>query len=302
MEPTPRQTEVDRPYQPPRSDGRRSAVVVGVYALLLALAGGAYLWWQGRDGGASMKAPVAAPVAAADATSSPAPAEPAIQHPIADAASASAPALPPLGQSDDVVTRGLNELLGARPVLAMLQTDAFVRRVVATVDNLGRTHAAPRLWPVMPTPGKFSVRQVDGSESIAAANAARYTPFVGFVEGVDTKRAVALYVRLYPLFQQAYQELGYPKGYFNDRLVAVIDQLLATPEPVGPLAVQLTEVKGPIPSDRPWVRYEFADPALEALPAGSKMLLRMGPENARRLKAKLVELRGAIARAPARKP
>lgn len=306
MDPTPRQTEDDRPYQPPRSGGHRSAVVVGVYALLLALAGGAYLWWQGRDGAASTKAPgpVAAPVAAVDATSSPAPAEPAIQHPIADAASATAstPALPLLDQSDGVVTRGLNELLGARTVMAMLQTDAFVRRVVATVDNLGRAHAAPRLWPVMPTPGKFSVRQVDGSESIAAANAARYTPFVGFVEAVDTRRAVALYVRLYPLFQQAYQELGYPKGYFNDRLVAVIDQLLATPEPVGPLAVQLTEVKGPIPSDRPWVRYEFADPALEALPAGSKMLLRMGPENARRLKAKLTELRGAIARAPARKP
>ena len=61
-------------------------------------------------------------------------------------------------------------------------------------------------------------------------------------------------------------------------------------------------MKGPISSDRPWVRYEFADPALEALPAGSKMLLRMGPENARRLKAKLAELRSAIARAPARKP
>jgi hypothetical protein len=109
-------------------------------------------------------------------------------------------------------------------------------------------------------------------------------------------------MRLYPLFQQSYQELGYPRGYFNDRLVEVIDQLLATPEPVGPLAVHLTEVKGPITSDRPWVRYEFADPALQALPAGSKMLLRMGPDNARRLKAKLAELRAAITRAPAGKP
>jgi hypothetical protein len=302
MDPTPLQTEDRRPYQPPRSNTRRSVIVVAAYALLLALAGGAYLWWQGRQPGAP-SAP-STPVAVADAASDPVPAEPVIQHPIASIASAaaSAPALPSLDQSDTVVVRGLTALLGARSVSAMLQTDAFVRRVVATVDNLGRAHAAPRLWPVMPTGGKFSVRRVDDADVIAAANPARYAPFVNFVEAVDTPRAVALYVGLYPLFQQAYQELGYPKGYFNDRLVAVIDQLLATPEPVGPLAVHLTEVKGPISSDRPWVRYEFADPALEALPAGSKMLLRMGPENARRLKAKLTELRGAIARAPARKP
>ena len=79
-------------------------------------------------------------------------------------------------------------------------------------------------------------------------------------------------------------------------------ELLATPEPAGPLAVRLTEVKGPIESDRPWVRYEFADPALEALPAGSKMLLRMGSDHARVLKTKLTELRRAIAKAPAGKP
>ena len=305
MDPRPRQTEDSRPYQPPRSDGRRSAVVVGACAMLLALTGGGYLWWQGREPGASTRAPVpaVAPVAVADSASSAVPAAPVIQHPIESTASAaaSAPALPSLEQSDSVVARGLTELLGAKSVTAMLQTDAFVRRAAATLDNLGRVHAAPRLWPVIPTGGKFSVRRVDDAEFIAAANATRYAPFVSFVESVDAKRAAAWYVRLYPLFQQAYRELGYPNGYFNDRLVAVIDQLLATPEPVGPLAVHLTEVKGPIPSDRPWVRYEFADPALEALPAGSKMLLRMGPENARRLKAKLAELRGAIARAPAGK-
>jgi hypothetical protein len=36
---------------------------------------------------------------------------------------------------------------------------------------------------------------------------------------VDTRKAVALYVDLYPLFQGAYAELGYPNRYFNDRLI-----------------------------------------------------------------------------------
>jgi hypothetical protein len=301
LNPTSHQTEDRRPFQPPQRDGRRIALAVGgIGVLLLACAGAAYLWWPGRQ--VVARAPAPTPVAVVEAPSPAPPAEPVIRHPIEPAASAPMPSLPPLDKSDDAAARALTDLLGAKSVTAMLQTDAFVRRVVATLDNLGRAHAAPRLWPVMPTAGKFSTRQVDGAEFIAAANATRYAAFVGFVEAVDTRRAAALYMRLYPLFQQAYQELGYPRGYFNDRLVEVIDQLLATPEPVGPPAVHLTEVKGPIASDRPWVRYEFADPALQALPAGSKMLLRMGPDNARRLKAKLAELRAAIARAPAGKP
>jgi hypothetical protein len=93
--------------------------------------------------------------------------------------------------------------------------------------------------------------------------------------------------------------LGYPGKYFNDRLVQVIDQLLATPELAGPVQLVLTEVKGSVPTLRPWVRYEYADAALEARPAGQKMLMRMGTENARVLKAKLQEFRQLIGPRPA---
>lgn len=274
---------------------------VAASLLLLAAAVGAYLWWQGRASSPATPVAATAPVAAADSASAPPAPEPAIQYPI-DNAAATVPGLPPLDQADAAVASRLTALLGAKAVAAMLQTDAFVRRATASIDNLDRAHAAPRLWPVVPMAGKFSVQQAGDVQVIAAANAARYAPFVKLVDSVDAARAAAVYVSLYPLFQQAYKELGYPRGYFNDRLVAVIDRLLATPEPAGPLAVRLTEVKGPIESDRPWVRYEFVDPALEALPAGSKMLLRMGPDNARALKVKLAELRRAIAKAPAGKP
>lgn len=59
----------------------------------------------------------------------------------------------------------------------------------------------------------------------------------------------------------------------------------------------MTEVKGPIPSPRPWVRYEFVDPRLEGLADGQKILLRIGPEHATRLKAWLRALREALTRA-----
>ena len=104
---------------------------------------------------------------------------------------------------------------------------------------------------------------------------------------LDMQRVAAVYLRFYPLFQQAYQGLGYPNGYFNDRLVQVIDHLLATPQPAQPIALV-----------RPNVMYTYADPGLESRSAGQKLLIRMGPDNAAVIKAKLTELRAAITTAP----
>ena len=104
------------------------------------------------------------------------------------------------------------------------------------------------------------------------------------LETVDAKQLVDPYVRHYPLFQQAYRELGYPDGHFNDRLVEAIDSLLATPDPKGPLSVV-----------QPKIFYEFADRELEQLPAGQKLLLRMGRDNAALVKAKLREIRRLVA-------
>jgi Protein of unknown function (DUF3014) len=240
-------------------------------------------------------APPAEPVAPASAAS-----EPAIQYPIAAAsAPADQAALPALAGSDNYFSSGLNELLARKDVLTFLQLDGFARRVVSTVDNLARPHAAPMLWPVVPTPGRFTTAsESGGAATMATGNAARYTPFVRFVESIDTAQAVAFYARSYPLFQQAYEELGYPRRYFNDRLVAVIDHLLATPNAGATPRVRLTEVKGPMAASRPWVRYEFTDPQLESLSAGQKMLVRSGPDNQARLKAKLREVRQQLTGAP----
>ena len=144
-------------------------------------------------------------------------------------------------------------------------------------------------------PGKLQLLLAGDAELIAADNARRYEPFVGFVVSVEPARAAALYRRLYPLFRQAYAELGYPKGQFNDRLVEVIDHLLAAPEPKQPPSVKLVDVKGEVPSTRPWVRYEYTDPALESLSAGQKIMVRVGVTHERRLKAWLSGFRRAIA-------
>jgi hypothetical protein len=147
---------------------------------------------------------------------------------------------------------------------------------------------------VQPTPGRFSLDGQGDVRTIDADNGSRYTPYVLLLETVDLRQAAALYTRLYPQLQQAYEDIGFPKRYFNDRLVDVIDLLLATPETSGPLKVRLPAIVGPVQPARPWVLYEFEDPALQSLSSGQRILLRMGPVNERRVKARLAEFRRLV--------
>jgi hypothetical protein len=226
------------------------------------------------------------------------PRKPAIAHPVPDGAHHE---LPSLDQSDAYFGRVLRELAGRKGVASFLNLDGFARRFVATVNNLASDSATTTLWPVRETPGRFETEARGDGRVISPRNAARYAPFVTFVEGVDSQKAVAAYVAMYPLLQRAYDDLGEPTPYFNDRVVAVIDDLLATPDISEPLRVKHIEADGASPSATAARLYVYDDPSLERRTAGQKILLRAGPDNARRLKAKLTEVRALLASRPVRR-
>jgi hypothetical protein len=194
------------------------------------------------------------------------------------------------------VSAVLIEFLGRHAVQRFIQLEDFPRKFVATVDNLGRSHAPPMVWPINPTAGRFKVTQGREGSVISELNSLRYTPLVLLAEQMDIAQTVELYVRMYPLLQTSYEELGFPGRKFNDRLLQVIDQLLQTPPAGQTINVQLVEVKGSVPSMRPWVRFEFVDPAFESLSAGQKIMLRIGSDNQNRIKAWLSTLRNEILR------
>ncbi len=186
------------------------------------------------------------------------------------------------------------EWLG-KPALKFLMLPGLAHHVVATIDNLPRSHAAPRLWPLSPVGGKILLEEGAEGQQIAPANSTRYDAVVDFVTGIAPTQAASWYRQAYPVLQTTYEELGYPGQYFNDRLVEVIDHLLLTPEPAGPLAVTLVQVQGQIAPQQPWLRYEYADPQLQSLSAGQKILLRLGAEHRQRLKTYLQDVRAQVA-------
>jgi hypothetical protein len=244
----------------------------------LALAGlGTYFYFQRKDAALEQQQEVQVQEPGADAGA------PAIENPMPEPEPAAGP-LPKLKESDPAVRESLVGVFGEPTVAQYLAPQEIVRRFVVTVDNLPRKKVAVDLRPVKVIPGEFVASGGADSIVLDEKNYARYAPLVKAVQAADSKTIVALYRRYYPLIQESYENLGYPSAYFNDRLVEVIDHLLQTPD-----------VKGPIKLVQPSVYYQFADPSLESLSAGQKLLLRMGGENSAKIKAKLREVRAEVA-------
>ncbi|HET9888075.1 MAG TPA: DUF3014 domain-containing protein, partial [bacterium] len=165
----------------------------------------------------------------------------------------------------------LAQLLGAEAFKSFIEPQNLIHRIVGTVDNLPRKVVPVRISAVKPVRGKF-VPEIGNRE--------RYALHVKVLESLDARALVGAYVKLYPLFQSAYVKMGLPDAYFNDRLVEAIDDMLAAPE----LATQPELVQ-------PKVFWRYADAELEKRSAGQKIMMRLGGENAAKVKAKLREIR-----------
>jgi hypothetical protein len=258
---------------------RRRLVWLTASIVAVAVAAGGWYWYASRPRTAAPE-PVVSPAAPPPAANT----EPQISHPI-PAEGAGPAALPALNDSDAVLRDSLAGVLGRNPVEQFLVPQNIVRHIVVTVDNLPRRKVAVDLRPVKPTPGQAVTSTQGDLITLSEGNFERYAPLVRAVQRADVKALAVVYERLYPLFQQAYEDLGYPGKYFNDRLVQVIDHLLETPE-----------VPAPIQLVQPRVFWEYADASLENRSAGQKLLIRMGPQNARIIKAKLRDFRAEIAK------
>jgi len=166
-----------------------------------------------------------------------------------------------------------------------LKNKNILRRSVAIVDNISNgASPVPHLQFLLPAE-EFKVIKKNGKIIPDPMGYIRYQPITMVLASLDSEKIVKVYRQLAPVIQEAYRELGYPGTQFQQTLEAAIDILLKTPIPEGEI---LLEEKV--------TTYAFADPNLEALSDAQKHLLRMGPENARKIKAKLREIKEALER------
>lgn len=258
--------------------------LAGFLVGMVVLAGIAVIAWYhyGPPSQAPLEAPTPAAAEPPPATSPPPEPEYRVPEPAAGDGEA-APTLPALPDSDAAARGELENLFGKAPVEAYLVPSQLIRRWVAFIDSLDRGGLPPAQRPIKPVDGAPVVARDGDTLVLDPRNEARYAPYLAVLRAVDVQDFVGFYFRYYPLFQRAYEELGYGGRYFNTRLLRVIDHLLATPAVDGPIALL-----------QPSVRYEFADPDLQARSYGQKLLIRLGPAGEAAVKDKLREIRATI--------
>ena len=251
---------------------------VGIAIAALAIGGWVYYAHQRAQQSASADTVTAPTVASAPIAPAHYPIEPA-----AGTSTGAAAPLPAIGD-DTAIIDALARLPGGAGLRALLRPRLVIQHIVATINALPDRSLGDRIMPVHRPKSAFEVSSAGAVTTIAYANAARYAPYMQVIEAIPTHALVAWYVRFYPLFQKAYRDLGYRTGYFNDRLIVVIDDLLATPDRATPPSL----VPGPHGT------WNYAEPSLQELSIGQRMLLRAGAGDEATIKAKLRTIRAAL--------
>ena len=192
--------------------------------------------------------------------------------------------LPSLNDSDSFVISGLRELRSGIAMLRFIATDGLIRNFVVYVENVSRG-AFPQLdLPYKRVEGEMDVRELD--ENLYVMDRGSYKRFDALISAfvlVDVEQSVALFRTMSPLFQNALAEIGYRNRDFNQIIIEAINVVIGAPE-----------VEGPFQLVKPSVMYLYADASIENLSEVHKQLLRIGPENTARLKARLAEFRDSL--------
>ncbi len=285
-------SEIERQTDKPAGVSQKLMLIL---ALCLLLVLGLLLLWPAKQ----PSQPVVTPVEPQPVTPSPEtlpdilpePAAPAAEEDssfaeqalVEEAAEPEQP-LPDLNNSDSEVRSALETLSADAVLLQWVVSDEVLRKFVRVVDNLSQGKLVHKHRPLQSPRQPFFADKIGQQYRMSLKAYHRYDPYVDVLESLDMRTLVAVYRRYYPLLQQAYAELGYSGKNFHASLLGAIDQLLSAPE-----------VEGEILLIRPSVMFKYRDPELEQLPDSHKLMLRLGPDNRRRVKARLRELRQALA-------
>ena len=214
---------------------------------------------------------------------------PAAPAPV-DTAEASEPAeppLPPLEESDSLMREQL-AAAGIGPELDQMEAEEnLVQLGAALVDGFSRGVVQYKLLPVKRPTQPFGVEIKGQQLYMDPAGYARYDEYAEAIATLDTQALVGSFHRMRPLYEQAYAQLGMDPEAFDNAVIRMLDHVLQTPE-----------IDEPIELTRKSVMYQYADPQLEQLSTVQKQLLRMGPQNLRRIKEQAAALRAGLLSQP----
>ena len=268
-------------------------IVVAVIVLLAAVAVGGYFYLNKPDEPEVSQVPEPTEVPVPDALpEQPIPTEtipepepqvqPEVAQPIQEPAPVTVkaepkkPALPALNQSDAFVREQTLDAFKGLSIDNVLFNKNLARQFVVFVDNLSHGELARKASPLIGPKQRFDALDVTDKTYLDPDSYHRYDMYADLLETMNTEALVKTYELLLPILNNAFAELGYEDATFNQRLKAAIKEVLNAPIIEQP--IELTSIS---------VNYKFKDSNLESLPDAQKLMIRMGPENTRKVKAAL---------------
>jgi hypothetical protein len=183
-----------------------------------------------------------------------------------------------LAESDGVVRDRAQEISSHPEFAAWLESKNLITKFTAAVDNIAQGSIPRAHIDFFKPKGKFRTFMRGGRHYISPASYARYNLAANVLNSLDVADTVRLYRQLKPAIQEAFRELGYPEENFQNTLILAIHELLKVPV-----------VEKNIPLESKVISFAIADSRLEGMSDAQKSLLRMGPENVRKIQAKLRE-------------
>jgi len=188
-----------------------------------------------------------------------------------------------LATSDEAI-RQLAAGLSSRPELAAwLANEDIVRRFVASVDTVAEGRSPAQQVEFLRPQTPFATLERGGGHVIDPASYHRYDVIADVVASLDTEGTIALLEELKPLIDDAYAEIAPPGRTFEERVRLAIDELLEVPV-----------IEGDVRVEPKVTTYTYSDETLEGLSSVQRQLLRMGPDNVRKIQAKLREIKAAL--------
>ena len=187
--------------------------------------------------------------------------------------------LPSLNESDSFFFNALGSFQSGAVLVELLAEDQIVRKFVVFVENISRGEFPQTGLPYKNLGQEMPVINIDENLfEMGEETHARFDEVIRIFTEIDVDASISLYRTLSPLFQQAYAEIGFRNTSFDDTLRRAINNVLRT-----------TNMEGPYQLVKPSVMYLYADAEIENLLEVHKQLIRIGPDNASVLKAKLRE-------------
>jgi hypothetical protein len=265
------------------NDSGKTTLIAVVIVALLALAAGVYM----MEGSVPELEPVATQLPSNAVLEPAEPIEPEPEPETAPPVAAPEPvdeviskpkvlrrAVPALNESDSTALAWLSALSAQNDWAKWWIPKELLRKIVLQVDNIRQGKYARKYTPLKPTLVRFAPETGVETFQLGVASYQRFDLIVDTLVNVDVDTVHELYLDLLPLLQQAQQELGYRDSQtFERSLLSTINHLLNAP-----VLDYYPELH------RPGVFYQFKDESLENLPATYKLLLRMGPENMKKIK------------------